>query len=86
MLAAINYAALCVLKKPFILWYVFIHSTKEKKTKRQDKDFSLDVVFSLWSEVSSYEWDRKVKKSQEQHRIGFRHLCILHLWPAGTGR
>lgn len=33
MLAVVSYAASPVLKKPFILWHVFIHSTRKEKAR-----------------------------------------------------
>lgn len=64
MLAVVSCAASCVLKKPFILWYVFVHSAGKEKARRLAsicvrQDFSLDVALSLWSEKPPCVWDQR---------------------------
>lgn len=82
MLAVVHYAASCMLKKPFILWYDFTHSTRKEKSRRLAsicvrQDFSLDIALSPQSEMPSTDGAGGKAKvgSQEQH-CAFTHTCF----------
>lgn len=74
MLAVVHCAASCMLKKPFILWYVFIHSTRKEKARRLVSDriflWTLHFLPSLKCLLTNGAGRKARVGSQE-------HLCTL---------
>lgn len=74
MLAVVSYAASCVLKKPFILWYVFMQSTRKEKARRLGF-FLGHCPFSLvWN---AFVWMSPAGRLREDPRNNSRHLFTL---------